>query len=199
MKRFSMFVVGGVFLVAMAAGCAKQPTQETEAAKSAVAAFTAEGADKYSAEDLKVLNDQLAAANDEIKSQEGKFMKNYDKAKEVLAKIKENADKLKAELPAKKEKAKNAAVEAQGAAKSAIEEAKALLANAPKGKGSKQDIEALNADVAGLEQSLNEVQGLIDGGDFAGATAKAAPIKDKAAEVSGQIKAALEKVGKKKK
>ena len=141
MKHLSKYLVAALALtlMVMVAACAKQPTQEVDAAKAAVDAAIAAGGDKYAKEEVKGLNDELTAATDEIKVQDGKFFKNYDKAKEIIAKVKTNADTLTTEIPAKKEKAKNDAQAAIDAAKAAVNDAKAMLAKAPKGKGTKAD------------------------------------------------------------
>jgi len=188
---FLVFVMASFLLI----GCGKQPTEDINASKSAVDAVIAEGAEKYASEDAKMLNDELTAALDEIKIQDGKMMKNYSKAQEMLAKVKADAEALKTGLPMKKEEAKNNALTAQEAAKTAIEEAQKLLAKAPKGKGSRADIEAMKADVKGLEESLSEAQAAVDAEDYATATEKAESIKEKAIEVSSQVTQAMEKVG----
>lgn len=184
--RYSM--AGLVLVLVFVVGCSKPPTEELNAAKSAVDAVAPE-ASKYVAEDVKKLNDDLQAAQNEINA------KNYKQAKEILVKVKTDAETLKTALPQKKELAKNNAIAAQEAAKTAVTDAKALLAKAPKGKGSKADIEAMKADIKGLEESLPELPGLLDAEDYAVATEKANAIKEKAAAVSDQINQALEKVG----
>ncbi|MBI5099785.1 MAG: DUF4398 domain-containing protein [Nitrospirae bacterium] len=193
MKRLLLSLTVVMAMLVVLTSCAKQPTQEMNDSKASIDAVLAEGGEKYAKEEVKSLNDQLTAAMDEVKVQDGKFFKNYDKAKEILAKVKSSADTLKAEIPARKEKAKNDAIAALDAAKTAVSDAKALLGKAPKGKGTKADIEAMRADVAGLEAALTEAQGLIDSEDYLAATDKANGAKDKAAEVAGQITAAMEK------
>lgn len=194
MKNFTKYVVLGLFVVSLFASCAKQPTQAIDATKAAVEAATKEGADIYAADELKKLNDDMQAAMDEINTQGKKFFKKYGKAKEMLAKIQADADALKATIPAKKEAAKNAAIQAQTDAQTALTEAKALLEKAPKGKGTKADIEAFKADLAGLEASFPEIQAAIDKEDYFGASNTANSIKEKAVSISDQINAAIEKV-----
>ncbi|OGW23975.1 MAG: hypothetical protein A2X59_13515 [Nitrospirae bacterium GWC2_42_7] len=189
------YLILSMMVVFMFVGCSSQPTTEMNDAKAAVDAVIAEGAEKYAQVDAQKLNDDLAAAMAEITTQEGKMMKNYSKAKEALVKVKADADTLKAGLPAKKEEAKQSAITSQTDAKTAIDDAKALLAKAPKGKGSKADIEAMKADLKGLDESLPEVQKLIDTEDYSAAIEKANAIKEKAAGVSDQINQAMEKVG----
>src|SRR4030042_1843622 len=181
-------IVGLVLVLIFVVGCSKPPTEELNAAKSAVDAVAPE-ASKYVAEDVKKLNDDLETAQNAINA------KNYKQAKEILLKVKADAETLKTTLPEKKELAKSNVIAAQDAAKTAVTDAKALLAKAPKGKGSKADIEAMKADIKGLEESLPEVQSLIDAENYAVATEKANAIKEKAAAVSDQINQALEKVG----
>jgi hypothetical protein len=194
MASRSRYPILAVAVVFMLAGCSKPPAQEQEAATASIKELTAAGAEKYAPEDLKKLNAQIAAANDEIKIQDGKLFKNYDKSKAMLAKAKADAEAFKPTLAAKKAEAKKNATAAQEAAKAAIEEARILLAKAPVGKESRADLEAMKADVKGLEDGLSEVQTLLGSEDYRGATDKAKAISDKAAGVSGQVKQAMEKV-----
>ncbi len=194
MKERTKYLVLAVAIAFLVAACSKPPAQELDAATASVKDVASAGAEKYAPEDLKKLNDQVAAANAEIKAQDGKFFKSYDKAKEMLVKVKADADALKPTIAAKKDEAKKNATAAQDAAKSAVEEAKGLLAKAPVGKGSQADIEAMKADVKGLDDGLTEIQNLMTSEDYPGVTAKAKAISDKAASVSDQVKQAMEKM-----
>ncbi len=194
MKHVIKVMVLGVFVMSLFVSCAKQPTQEIDAAKAAIEAAAKEGATIYAPEELKAVNDQLTAAMDEINTQSKKFFKKYGPAKEMLAKAVADADALKATIPAKKEAAKNAALAAQQEAQAAITEAKTLLEKAPKGKGTKADIEAMKADLKGLEDSFPQIQTAIDQEDYFGASNTAATVKEKAVAISDQVKAAIEKV-----
>lgn len=195
MKSVLKYLALGLVVMALLVGCGKQPTQEINDAKAAIDAVVADGAEKYAPEDVKVLNDALTSAMDEIKVQDGKFFKNYGKAKEALVKVKADAETLKTAIPQKKEEAKTNALVAQEAAKTAVAEAASLMKKAPKGKGTKADIAALQADLKGLQDSLAEVQGLIDTEDYRAAGDKATAIKDKAAGISEQVNQALGKAG----
>lgn len=188
-----MFAVGGLTVLALTA-CGSQPTQEIQGAKSAVDAVAADGGEKFAASEMKGLSGALGAAMDEVKAQDAKYFKNYDKAKELLAKVKGDADALKAALPAKKEQAKGEATASLTAAGDAVSNAKAVLAKAPKGKGAAADLEALKGDVQGLESALAEVQPLIEAQDYSAARDKAASVKTKADEVGAAVTAAIEKM-----
>lgn len=175
-------------------GCSKMPEQLVTDTKAAVDGVIAEGGEKYANEEVKLINNDLTAAMDEVAVQEGKFFKNYDKAKEMYTQVKAKAEALKAEIPARKEKAKTDAQAAVDAATLAITDAKALLGKAPKGKGSAADIEMFNSDLKGLDDSLVETQTLMTNEDYFVALDKANGIKDKAASISTQITEAIEKV-----
>jgi hypothetical protein len=196
MNNIMKYLVLAMVAIFLFSGCAKEPTEDINATKTAVDTAKSEDATKYLPEEVKNVNDAMQAAEQEIKVQKDKMFKNYSKAKELLAKAKADADALKVNLEAKKEEAKNNATAAQEAAKTSIEEAKGLLDQAPKGKGSMADIEAFKADLKGMEDSLIEVQTAIDSGDYIGAIEKATAIKDKATGIADQVKAAMEKVGK---
>jgi hypothetical protein len=177
-------------------GC-KQPTQLITDVQAAIDEVKKAGADKYAVDDFKKLEEAMKAANDEIATQDKKFFKKFGTAKDMLAKVKTEADALKAALPGKIEAAKNAAVLLQTETKAAIDEAKALLEKAPTGKGTKKDIDALKADLAGAETAFAEIQTAIDAQNYIGAADKAKAVKEKAVAVSDQVKAAIEKTKKK--
>ena len=99
MKKIGCVVLG-FMLILFLSGCGKQPTQEIDKTKAAVNATLSEGLAKYSPEDGKKLNDALTAAMDEVKVQDNKTFKNYDKAKQMLAEVQKSAEELKAALPA---------------------------------------------------------------------------------------------------
>jgi chromosome segregation ATPase len=178
----------------MFVGCASQPTQEIDAAKAAIEAATTEGANVYAADQLTALNDSLNAAIEEAKAQTGKLFKSNAEAKTKLAQIKSDAEALKATIPAKKEEAKNNAITVQTETKALVEEAKTLVASAPTAKDSQADIEAFKADLTALDEALLEVQKGIDAQDYIGATEKCKSIKEKATNITDQIKQAIEKI-----
>jgi TonB family protein len=90
-------------------GCASPPTAEVEAAKAAVDKATTARADQYAPESLKAAQDARAALDAELKAQEGKSFKSYDKTKELAIAAKAAGDKASADAIAGKEKADAAA------------------------------------------------------------------------------------------
>jgi hypothetical protein len=174
--------------------CAKQPTQQMDAAKAAIQAIEGLKGNVYAKDELNKLKTDLQAALDEVTAQSKKFFKKYGPAKEMLAKIVTDADAVKAKIPGRIEEAKKAAEAAMNEAKAAYDGAKALLEKAPKGKGTKADIEAMKADLAGLEPQMTEIQNAITAEDYFGAKDKAMAVKDKAAAIADQVQKAIDKV-----
>lgn len=194
MKRISVLLIGLALTLTLVA-CGKQPTEEINATKASIDGAVSEGAEKYTAVELKAVNDKMTAAMDEIKVQDGKMFKNYDKAKQMLTQVKVEADSLKAQVGTVKEEMRNSAITGLSDATAAVTEASATLDNAPQGKGSQADIAMMKADVQGLQAALGEIQPLIDSGEYAAASERALAIKDKAAAIIEEVRVAQEKTG----
>jgi uncharacterized protein (DUF1697 family) len=189
-KALAFTAVAAVLLT----GCAKPPEAEKAATKASIDNCVKLEAEKYGAQELSGLKSGLASAEAEEKIQNDKFFKNFDKEKEILAKTKADADALASQLPARKEAARQAALAAQTEAQAALDQANALLAQAPKGKGTRADIEAFTADLKAVADDMPNVASMITAEDFLGAKDKATALKDKATTVATQIQSAIDKV-----
>jgi len=195
MKHLTKTVVLVLAIAVVLTGC-KQPTQLINDVKAAIETVTTAGADKYAAEELKAINDDLTKALDEVAAQDKKFFKKFGPAKEMLAAVQTKVTELTAALPAKIEAAKNAAIQLQGEAQTALTETAELLKKAPKGKGTAKDLEALQADLTGAEALFTEIQTALDAKDYIGAADKAKTVKDRVAAIAEQVNAAIAKVKK---
>jgi hypothetical protein len=193
MGNLFKLVIVGILSAFLVTGCAKAPEQEITNAKAQIEAATTADVQTYAADELAQVNSDLNAALEEVKVQDEKWFGNFDKAKEMLAAIKTSSDNVTAVAAQRKEEAKNAAIAAQAEAVAAIEAAKALLAQAPKGKETKAEIEMLSADLTGYEESLAGIQASIDQEKYTEAKDSANLIKENAANVSSQVQAAIDK------
>jgi TonB family protein len=127
--RFLAIILG---LAITVTGCASPPSAEVDAAKAAVDKATTDRADQYAAESLKAAQDARAALDAELKAQEGKLFKSYDKTKELATAAKAAGDKASADAVAGKEKADAAA--AQERADAAAREKARMAAVRPGGR-----------------------------------------------------------------
>ena len=67
----------------------------------------------------------------------------------------------------------------------------AALAKAPKGKGSAADLEAMNADVAGVEASIGEMDAAMAAGNYKDAKVKAEAAKATLDRIVADVAAAI--------
>jgi TonB family protein len=93
--------------------CAAPPAAEVDAARAATDKAVAARADQYAAESLKAAEEARAALDAELKVQEGKWFKSYDRAKELATAAKAAGDKAAADAVGAKERADAAAAKAQ--------------------------------------------------------------------------------------
>lgn len=119
--RFLAIAMG---LAITVTGCASPPTADVDGARAAVAKATTDHAERYAVESLKAAQDAEAALDFELKAQEGKWLKSYDKAKELAAVAKAAGDKAAADAVAGKEKADAVAAKEQADAAAAKARAK---------------------------------------------------------------------------
>jgi len=100
--RFRAIALG---LAITVTGCASPPNADVDAAKAALDRAVTDRAGQYAAESLRVAQDARAALDAELKAQEGKWVKSYDKTKELAVAAKAAGDKAAADAVAGKEKA----------------------------------------------------------------------------------------------
>ena len=195
MKRLLMFAVVPVLL--LSAACAKAPTEKVTAGEKAVNDARMAGAPKYAPEEFAKLESALTNAKNEVAEQDAKFgfLRDYEKAEQVLTATQTEATRVSAETAKRKEEAKATAVQAQQAADAAVKAAQGLVARAPVGKD-RAALEAIKADIDGLATSLPDIQKTIDAEDYQAAQAKAKAVQDKSQAVSAELESALAKVHK---
>ena len=120
--RFAAIALGLGIIVT---GCGP-PSVDVAAATAAVEKANTERAGQYAAESLKAAENAQAALDAELKAQEGKWFKSYDKTRELAVAAKAAGDKAAADAIAGREKAD--AVAASRTAGAARARAKARMA-----------------------------------------------------------------------
>jgi TonB family protein len=96
-------------LAVVVTGCAAPPSADVDEAKASVDRAASSGANRYAAESLKSAEDARAALDAELKVQEGKWLKSYDKTRELAAAAKSAGEKAAADAVDAKQKADVAA------------------------------------------------------------------------------------------
>lgn len=196
-KTGALVLLFGTMLMA----CAEKPIQGTDSALQALQAAKQAGAVEYAPESLRVAEDEYQKAQEEIAVQDDTFVmtRNYDVANAILVKVVANAEKAKTESIASKQLLKTEAEGAVVLAKTSLEEAKNQLAQAPTGKGTQADLQALRGDLQAAETTLAEIDAIMATEDYIGVKAKAESVQALAARVNEQVAQAIQKTGKHKK
>ena len=197
LKTGTLVLALGTMLMA----CAEKPIQGTDSALQALQAAKQAGAEKYAPESLRVAEDEYQKAQEEIAAQDDTFVmtRNYDAANAILVKVVADAEKAKTEAIASKQMVKTEAEGAVVLAKTSLEEAKNQLAQAPTGKGTQADLQALRGDLQAAETTFAEIDAIMAMEDFIGVKAKAESVQTLAARVNEQVAQAIQKTGKHKK
>lgn len=190
-------LVSIVGMCALMSGCAQPPADQLNAAEQAVKDAQQSGAASYAANEYAKVEGLLAAMKTEVAEQDGKFalLRDYGKAEQLAATTKAEAERVKTEAAKKMEEAKSGATQAQQTAQASVKSTLELVARAPAGKD-RAALESIKTDAEALKASLNDVQMMIDKGDYLGAQTKAKAIQEKAEAVSHEIETALAKIGK---
>jgi hypothetical protein len=177
----------------MSVACAKEPTDAIGAAKASLEAAKTAGAADYAPAALASAETSAAALDAELKAQSEKFAltRSYAKANELAAAAKADAEKAAAEAVTGKEQMKAEATTLIAGVRGSLDAAKQALAKAPKGKGSAADLEAMNADVAGVEASLGEMDAAMAAGNYKDAKVKAEAAKATLDKIVADVAAAV--------
>jgi len=196
-KRIAL--VFAVFALLVFIGCAKPPEQEIQKANSAIEAARTAEAEEYVPESFQVAMDTLRAAEAAKTEADGKFalFRSYSKAKALYVTAEGLATTAAQDAAAEKERVKQEVANLLVQAKASLDSANAALAKAPKGKGSKADIELIKNDLAAAQASFDDANNDFNTGRFKVAKAKVEAAMQKASAVITEIEQAkAKKMGK---
>jgi hypothetical protein len=195
MKRTLVLLSLAIGIALLFAGCASAPTAEVTATQAAIKDAQTDDVQTYAPDSLKSAQDELSKATAEIQTQDNKFFlsRDYKQATEMLKSAKDLAEKAKTDGQTNKMKAKTDAETLLASLTPQLEEAKKVLAKAPKGKDTKADLEAMQNDLKVAGESITEATTAMSGEKYNDALAKATSAKEKITAVLDQVKAAQEK------
>lgn len=187
--------LGLAVLVALAVGCAKAPEDAVTTTRSVLDSVQVAEVQKYAPEQYRAAQDSLQAAMAEIEKQNSKFAltRRYGKAEAQLEAAQQLARTAADEAIAKKEALKAEAQDLLTQMQAALEEAKTLLAQAPKGKGEAAAVQSISSDIAQLELTANEVSNALANEDYIAAREMAKAGLEKVQSINMELKTAIEK------
>ena len=152
LTRVSSILVA-LAIVLLVAGCAKAPQEELKTSEDALANAQLAEAQDYAPASYQQAMDSLNAAKVEIQAQDSKFalFRGYGRAKELLAASARLGDKAVTDAQAAKEKVRLEDSTLIAQIDGLMVTAKDALAKAPKGKGTKADLDLIASDLASVE------------------------------------------------
>lgn len=176
--------------------CASAPKEEIAATQAAVTGAQTDDVRTYAPDSLKDAEDTLAKAMAEVQTQDNKFAlsRDYKAASDLLKQAKDKAAKAGTDALANKAKAKADGEAAIAALVPQLAEAKKALATAPRGKDTKADLEAMQADYKAAEEAQTAATQAMSAEKYNDALSQAKTAQTKAAGIIDQIKAAKEKI-----
>jgi hypothetical protein len=195
-RLFLSLVTLGV--VVLFASCDKVPQAEIDAANVAISEVKAAQADLYQPAMYAGIQDSMKVVNEMVEVQKSKWFKNFDGVRAKLSNINAYAVVVKDSTESRKAAVKAEAESTLAAVKTLLDEDKALLAKAPKGKEGKEALEAISSELAVIETSVGEVASLLEGGNYLAALDKVKAANEKATSIKAELEEAIaKKAGKK--
>lgn len=194
MKNKVLFGLATIMMVAFLASCGKVPQLEIDAANAAIeAAKTAEAA-VYIPTEFAAVQDSMNAILADVEAQKSKLFKKFGPVKEKLTAVVALANQVSANAAVKKEEVKKESETLLNDIKAVIEENGKLILKAPRGKEGAAVIEQIKADMATIDATVLEAQGLFDKGTYMDALNKIKAAKEKADGINAELKEAIAKV-----
>jgi hypothetical protein len=193
MKNKILMGLAALAMVAVLSSCGKKPQVEIDAANAAIQAAQTAEASVYLPAEFAAVQDSLNAVMADITAQESKLFKNFGTAKEKLASVVTLANQVASNAAVKKEEVKAEVANLLTGIKTVIEENGKLIPKLPRGKEGAEVIEQIKADVATVDASVVEAQGLFDKGSYMDALNTINAAKEKADSLNAEVKEVLTK------
>jgi hypothetical protein len=196
MKNKVLMGLAAIAMVAFLSSCGKVPQTEIDATNAAIAAAQAAEANVYVPAEFTALQDSMNAITAAVETQKSKLFKKFGPIKEKLASTLTLANTVAANAATKKEEVKKEAETLLNDIKAVIEDNGKLILKAPRGKEGAAVIEQIKADMATINTSVADAQGLYDKGAYMDALNKIKAAKEKADGINTELKEAIAKVKK---
>lgn len=190
MRAISLFVA-----VAVLAGCDDPPTAELDAAKQALNSARDVGAERFAANEYSAAQRAYSEAEATTNTEAERFFlfKDFEQARAQIADAKSKAMQAESSAEAEKKRQRESAEAAIATARDAVAAAYTSLEEAPSGKGTEADIEALRAELSAAEADMDAAEAALDSENFSDAESLAESADQKATEVADGVMVAVDR------
>ena len=182
-------IILAVIAMLVVVGCSKPPEQEMSGATQALDSAKMGEAPDYAPDAYRVAADTLNAAMALKREADAKFalFRSYGKSKAMFVRAQALANDAATKAQAEKERVRVEVADMLVQAKALLDSAEVDLKKAPRGKGSKADIELIRTDLAAATAQHAEAQMDFDGGKYKAAKAKLEAMTQKVRGVMDEI------------
>jgi hypothetical protein len=195
MKNKILMGLAAVVMVAFLSSCGKEPVEKENAVNAAIDSAKVMEANVYVPVEFAQVQDSMKAIMADIEVQKSKMFKKFGDATAKLDQTLVFANEVIAKAVAKKEEVKKEVGTLMTDIKTVIEENKKLFVRAPRGKEGAAVLEQMKAEMATVETSVTEAQGMFDKGAYMDSFNKVKAAKETADKINGALKDAIKKVG----
>jgi hypothetical protein len=195
MKNKILMGLAAVAMVAFLSSCGKVPQAKIDTTNAAIDSAKVVEASVYVPAELAAVLDSMNAINAAVEVQKSKMFKNFKTVEVKLDETLAAAKMVQTNAVAKKAEVKKEVETLMTDIKAVAEENTKLFKRAPRGKEGAQVLEQMKAEMATVETSVTEAQGMYDKGAYMDAFNKVKAAKETADKINGELKAAIKKVG----
>ena len=195
MKNKILIGLAAIAMVAFLSSCGKVPQDKIDAVNAAIESAKTAQADVYVPAEFAAVQDSMKSIMTSVETQKSKLFKNF---KDVTVKLDATlaaAQAVQTSAVTRKEEVKKEVEAMMAGIKPVIEENKKLFARAPRGKEGAQVLEQMKSELATVEASVTEAQGMYDSGAYMDANNKLKAAKETADKINGELKDAMKKAG----
>jgi len=195
MKNKILIGLAAIAMVAFLSSCGKAPQDKIDAVNAAIESAKTAQADVYVPAEFAAVQDSMKSIMTSVETQKSKLFKNF---KDVAVKLDATlaaAQAVQTSAVTRKEEVKKEVEALMAGIKPVIEENKKLFARAPRGKEGAQVLEQMKSELATVEASVTEAQGMYDSGAYMDANNKLKAAKETADKINGELKDAMKKAG----
>jgi uncharacterized protein YicC (UPF0701 family) len=194
MKNKVLMGLAAIVMVAVLSSCGKKPQAEIDATNAAIEAAKTAEAPVYLPAEFAAVQDSMNAIMADVAAQESKLFKKFGPAKVKLEATLALANQVAANAAVKKEEVKKETEASMTAIKAVITENLDLMKKAPRGKEGAAVLEQIKTEMATIEASVVEAQGLYDKGSYMDALNKVKAANERAVGINTELKDAIAKV-----
>ncbi|NOU16441.1 MAG: hypothetical protein HOO91_02650 [Bacteroidales bacterium] len=194
MKNKVLMGLAAIVMVAFLSSCGKVPQEQINAVNAAIDSAAKVEAGIYLPTEFAAVQDSMKTINADVEVQKSKLFKKFGPAKIKLEALLVQTKQLVANTATKKEEVKKEVETTMTDIKAIIEENAKLFKKAPRGKEGAAVLEQIKTEMATIDASVVEAQGIYDKGAYMDALNKIKAAKERATGINTELKDAIAKV-----